>query len=107
MRALTSNRRAARAVNTEQAHHVGAEFLQAKGRRLPAGDLSYTGGTEHMVAFYSSGINPESLSTYIANAEAAYKLPNNLAVNAYYTNTGAPAPLNQSVTTQEFAKGGQ
>ena len=60
-------------------------------------DLSYSNGVEHMNAFYSTSLNPESLSTYIANAEAADKLPSGLVASAYYTNTGASAALSQNV----------
>jgi len=60
-------------------------------------DLSYSDGADHINAFYSTSTNPESLSTYISNAEASDKLPVGLVASAYYTNTGAAASLTQNV----------
>ncbi len=82
---------------------VGGEFKKnfADGLQL-LDDVSYSNGTTHMVAFYSAG-NPETLSTYIASAEAAdTQLPSGLTASAYYTNTGAAASLGQNVLTQDL-----
>jgi outer membrane receptor protein involved in Fe transport len=62
---------------------VGGEFKWnfSNGIKL-LDDFSYTNGATHMVAFYSTSLNPEPLSTYIANAEAADKLPGGLVASA-------------------------
>jgi len=84
-------------------HVVGAEFDWDFGHGLRLlDDVNYSAGTDHMVAFYSTGQNPVTLSAYIASKEAADKLPTTLAINATYTNTGAAASLSQNVLTQEL-----
>jgi outer membrane receptor protein involved in Fe transport len=84
-------------------HVIGGEFNWDFGHGLQLlDDLSYTGGTDHMVAWYSPPQNPESLSAYIAGKETADKLPTSLAINAYYTNSGAAASLSQMVDPFEL-----
>ncbi len=87
---------------------LGAEYNWNFGNGLQVvDDLGYTQGTVGMDALYSTssttaGQNPETLSAYIANQEKADKLTGITGVNAYYTSTGAAAPLTQNVLTDEL-----
>lgn len=81
---------------------TGANFDWDFGNGWTISDkLGVNGGTESMVAFYSTGLNPLPLSTYIANAEATNHLPAGLTANATYT-TGGQVPMSQNVLTQEL-----
>ncbi|GGA39636.1 TonB-dependent receptor [Dyella nitratireducens] len=84
------------------AYLTGANFDWDFGNGWTISDkLGVNGGTENMVAFYSTGTNPLPLSTFIANAESANHLPAGLTANATYT-TGGQASMSQNVVTQEL-----
>ena len=51
------------------------------------------------VSFFSTGANPQSLGSYISDAETAAGIPAGAVATATYTN-GSAANLNQNVTTQ-------
>ncbi|WP_199098768.1 TonB-dependent receptor plug domain-containing protein [Dyella sp. ASV21] len=59
---------------------------------LVAGDMDTT-------AFFSTGDNPTTLSSFISGAAASFGLPNNLTATATYRN-GQPANMNENVTVQ-------
>ncbi|HEY4091235.1 MAG TPA: TonB-dependent receptor [Luteibacter sp.] len=81
---------------------TGANFDWDFGNGWTISDkLGVNGGTESMVAFYSTGLNPTPLSAYIANAESANNLPGGLTATATYT-TGGQVPMSQNVLTQEL-----
>ena len=50
-------------------------------------------------AFFSTGDNPSTLSSFISSDAASYGLPSNLTATATYTN-GKPANMNENVTVQ-------
>jgi outer membrane receptor protein involved in Fe transport len=82
---------------------VGEEFHWDFGNGLQLlDDANFSTGTITSTAMFSTGLNPEPLSTFIASGEAANNLPGTLAANASYTNTGAAAPLSQNVLTQQL-----
>jgi hypothetical protein len=64
--------------------------------------LGFTGGQMNTISFFSTGANPETLSSYITSQETANNLPTTSPVTATYTNNGQAANLNQNVTTQGF-----
>ncbi|WP_174285349.1 TonB-dependent receptor [Sphingomonas bacterium] len=82
---------------------VGGTFNWDFGNGLQLQDsMNYVRGTQHMNAFYSSGINPTALSTYIGNQEKTFKIPATATVRAFYTTDGSAADLNQQISTQEL-----
>ncbi|WP_114240469.1 TonB-dependent receptor [Dyella sp. C9] len=62
--------------------------------------FNFTGGQMNTIAFFSTGANPQSLSSYIADAIASNGLPADTTANATYTSNGQAADMNQNVTTQ-------
>ncbi|MFC3649956.1 TonB-dependent receptor [Dyella humi] len=81
---------------------TGANFDWDFGNGWTLSDkLGFNGGTEGVLAFFSTGSNPLPLSTYIANAEKADHLPAGLAATATYT-TGGAAAMNQNVVPMEL-----
>ncbi|WP_114238759.1 TonB-dependent receptor [Dyella sp. C9] len=61
--------------------------------------LLFVGGNMDTTAFFSTGDNPQTLSSFITDSEAAFGLPSNLTATATYRN-GQPADMNQNVTVQ-------
>jgi hypothetical protein len=61
--------------------------------------LLYVGGHMDTSAFFSTGANPQSLSSFISDSETAFGLSSNLAATAAYRN-GRPADMNENVTVQ-------
>ncbi len=59
----------------------------------------FVAGNMDTTAFFSTGDNPTTLSSYIAGAASDYGLPAGLTATARYTN-GQPADMNQNVTVQ-------
>jgi outer membrane receptor protein involved in Fe transport len=57
------------------------------------------GGDMDTTAFFSTGANPQTLSSFISDSEAAFGLPSNLTATATYTN-GKPANMNQNISVQ-------
>ena len=81
---------------------TGANFDWDFGNGWSLSDkLGFNGGTEGVLAFFSTGNNPLPLSTYIANAETADHLPAGLTATATYT-TGGAAAMNQNVVSMEL-----
>lgn len=62
--------------------------------------FNFTGGQMNTIAFFSTGANPQTLSSYIADALVSNNLPANTTATAVYTNNGQAADMNQNVTTQ-------
>lgn len=61
--------------------------------------FNLTGGQMNTTSFFSTGTNPTTLATYIANAETANNLPAGLTATATYRNGGA-ANMNENVNDQ-------
>ncbi len=59
----------------------------------------FVAGNMDTTAFFSTGDNPTTLSSYIAGAVSDYGLPAGLTATARYTN-GQPADMNQNVSVQ-------
>jgi hypothetical protein len=59
----------------------------------------FVAGNMDTTAFFSTGDNPTTLSSYIAGAVSDYGLPAGLTATARYTN-GQSADMNQNVTVQ-------
>ncbi|MFT3792636.1 MAG: TonB-dependent receptor [Rudaea sp.] len=84
-------------------HFAGANFDWEFGNGWSLSDkLGVSGGTEGMVAFYSTGSNPSTLAAYIAAAATAAGLPAGLVATATYANGGGAADMNQNVVKQEL-----
>lgn len=82
---------------------AGANFDWDFGNGWSLSDkLGVSGGTEGMVAFYSTGSNPSTLAAYITAAAATAGLPAGLAATATYANGGGAADMNQNVVKQEL-----
>jgi hypothetical protein len=67
----------------------------------------FTGGEMNTIAFFSTGANPESLSSYVASQATADGAsgelpPGAYTVNATYSNNGQTANPNQNVTVQGY-----
>ncbi len=59
----------------------------------------FVAGNMDTTAFFSTGDNPTTLSSYIAGAASDFGLPAGLTATARYTN-GQPADMNQNVSVQ-------
>jgi len=59
----------------------------------------FVAGDMDTSAFFSTGANPSTLSSFISSDAASYGLPSNLTATATYTN-GKPADMNENVTVQ-------
>lgn len=82
---------------------LGANFDWDFGNGWTLSDrLGFTAGTVGMVAFYSTGKNPTTLTNYISGVQAAQGLPPGLNASAVYANNGEPADMGQNVLTQEL-----
>ncbi|WP_130618882.1 TonB-dependent receptor [Dyella amyloliquefaciens] len=61
--------------------------------------LLFVGGNMDTTAFFSTGANPQTLSSFISDSEAAFGLPSNLTATATYRN-GQPANMNENISVQ-------
>jgi len=94
--------------NVDLAKGRGADIISVGGNLdLTFGDnwnisdkFNFTGGQMNTIAFFSTGANPQSLSSYIADQVASNDLPAGTTGTATYTSNGQAADMNQNVTTQ-------